>query len=78
MMFTPEEMVQVTGGRWLGAIPVRGPACFGHDTRHALDGGAYVAIEGEVRDGHDFLEDAVKAGATMAIVEKSVESTIYA
>lgn len=76
MMFTPEEMVQATGGRWLGAIPERGPACFGHDTRHALDGGAYVAIEGEVRDGHDFLEDAVKAGATMAIVEKSVESTI--
>tara|TARA_B100001059_G_scaffold65168_2_gene61359 strand:- start:17613 stop:18980 length:1368 start_codon:yes stop_codon:yes gene_type:complete len=76
MMFTPDEMIEATGGRWLGPPPEQGPVCIGHDTRQPLDGGAYVAIRGDARDGHDYLPEAARAGATMAIVEQPVESDL--
>lgn len=76
MMFTPDEMARITNGSWLESSPEQGPVCIGHDTRDRLDGGAYVAITGANRDGHDYLEEAVESGARMAIVEKPIEATI--
>ena len=76
MMFTPEEMARITGGEWIGPPPTRGPACIGHDTRERLDGGAYVAIKGDARDGHDFIQEAGEAGASMAIVKRRMDSPI--
>ena len=32
-------------------------------------GEAYFAIKGDVHDGHDFVEAALKAGAALAVVE---------
>lgn len=43
------------------------------DSRKASPGSVYVAITGEVRDGHDFVPDVVMAGARAVIVEKDVE-----
>ena len=76
MMFTPDEMVRITHGSWLTTPPDRGPVCIGHDTRESLEGGAYVAIKGESRDGHEYLPDACESGAMMAIVERQIDSAI--
>src|SRR3954467_13702405 len=38
------------------------------DTRTIKPGEAFFAIQGENRDGHDFVEAALKAGAGLAVV----------
>ncbi len=39
------------------------------DSRTIAPGEAYFAIKGEVHDGHDFVDAALKAGAALAVVE---------
>ncbi len=43
------------------------------DSREVKPGQIYIAIKGENHDGHDFLEEAFKNGASKAIVEKEIE-----
>ncbi len=40
------------------------------DTRALTAGGAFVALHGSVRDGHEFLPEAERKGAALAIVER--------
>jgi UDP-N-acetylmuramoyl-tripeptide--D-alanyl-D-alanine ligase len=40
------------------------------DSRTLVKGDAFFAIEGENRDGHDFVEGALKAGAGLAVLER--------
>ena len=40
------------------------------DSRTLVKGDAFFAIEGENRDGHDFIEGALKAGAGLAVLER--------
>jgi UDP-N-acetylmuramoyl-tripeptide--D-alanyl-D-alanine ligase len=39
------------------------------DTRSLTPGDAFFAIRGEARDGHEFVEAALKAGASVAVVD---------
>ena len=39
------------------------------DTRALTTGGLFVAVHGSARDGHDFLGEAERKGATLAVVE---------
>ncbi|MGA0285420.1 MAG: UDP-N-acetylmuramoyl-tripeptide--D-alanyl-D-alanine ligase [Phycisphaerales bacterium] len=62
---------EATGGRWVGLPPrdevrVRGA---GIDTRESLNGRVFVALRGRHADGHDHLEAATAAGASMLLVE---------
>ncbi|WP_024518114.1 UDP-N-acetylmuramoylalanyl-D-glutamyl-2,6-diaminopimelate--D-alanyl-D-alanine ligase [Bradyrhizobium sp. Tv2a-2] len=41
------------------------------DSRTVLPGDAYFAIRGDVHDGHDFVDAALKAGAALAVVENA-------
>src|SRR5258707_2621146 len=41
------------------------------DSRTIAPGEAYFAIKGDVHDGHDFVAAALKAGATLAVVERA-------
>ena len=43
------------------------------DSRQVIPGALFVALEGEQRDGHDYVEDAFKKGAVLALVEKQLE-----
>lgn len=43
------------------------------DSREVKPDYAFVAIQGLKRDGHDFIEDAIKRGASHIITEKPVE-----
>ena len=40
------------------------------DTRTIKPGEAFFAIQGENRDGHEFVEAALKAGAGLAVVAR--------
>jgi UDP-N-acetylmuramoyl-tripeptide--D-alanyl-D-alanine ligase len=41
------------------------------DSRTIAKGDAFFAIHGESRDGHDFVENALKAGAALAVVSEN-------
>ncbi len=69
-VFEPELLSAWTGGRWSGrpATPSTG---FSVDSRRLSPGQAFVALKTGKRDGHDFLNDAHKAGASAAIVSRA-------
>jgi UDP-N-acetylmuramoyl-tripeptide--D-alanyl-D-alanine ligase len=43
------------------------------DSRQVIPGALFVALPGERTDGHDFIEEAFKHGAGLAIVQKDVK-----
>lgn len=69
--FDPDNLAAWTGGRW-SRRPTLAPWGFSVDSRRLLPGQAFVALKTDKRDGHEFLGDAVKAGASSAIVAKEV------
>jgi UDP-N-acetylmuramoyl-L-alanyl-D-glutamate--2,6-diaminopimelate ligase len=46
------------------------------DTRALTSGGLFVAIRGSARDGHDFLAEAERKGATLAVVEEPSRTSL--
>ena len=68
MTRTSENIAVWCRGAWVGPKPPAAFPCVFHDTRRAVQGGLYVAIRGERFDGHDFIERAVEAGASAAVV----------
>jgi UDP-N-acetylmuramoyl-tripeptide--D-alanyl-D-alanine ligase len=58
-----------------GALPREVPG-LSIDTRSVKPGEAFFAIQGENRDGHDFVEAALKAGAGLAVVSRAKRATM--
>ena len=46
------------------------------DSRQAIAGSLFVAIPGERLDGHDFIDDAFKRGASLALIQHDVDASI--
>jgi UDP-N-acetylmuramoyl-tripeptide--D-alanyl-D-alanine ligase len=68
-LWTVDELVAATGGTIEGAVtaPLNGVSI---DTRSISPGDIFVAIKGDVHDGHDFVSAALKAGAGLAVVTR--------
>jgi UDP-N-acetylmuramoyl-tripeptide--D-alanyl-D-alanine ligase len=45
------------------------------DSRQAVSGALFVAIQGQRVDGHDFVQDAFNRGAVVAIIQHEIETT---
>jgi UDP-N-acetylmuramoyl-tripeptide--D-alanyl-D-alanine ligase len=69
--FNPDSLAAWTGGRW-SRNPTADPAGFSVDSRRLSPGQAFVALKTGKRDGHDFLGEALKAGASAAIVSTEI------
>lgn len=69
-LFKIDDLQAWTGGKWLN-LPKKYPEIrgFSTDSRNIPENFAFVALIGE-RDGHDFIEDAVKNGASAVIASK--------
>jgi UDP-N-acetylmuramoyl-tripeptide--D-alanyl-D-alanine ligase len=71
MRFTTAEIAAVTGGTAIGEpVEVDGIAL---DSRRTHPGELFVAIR-DVRDGHDFIADAMSAGAAACLTERAEEN----
>lgn len=70
--FSAQSLAHVTGGRWT-AVPVSSLSGFHFDTRKLRAGEIFVALKSEQRDGHDFLAEALAAGASAALVSRPIE-----
>ncbi|OYV46428.1 MAG: hypothetical protein B7X06_03630, partial [Verrucomicrobia bacterium 21-51-4] len=69
-MFDLQRLAHWAQGSWQGAgrVAITG---FTNDTRRLVPGQCFVALKSPTRDGHAFLEDARKAGASAALVSEA-------
>ncbi len=69
-LWTSQELVAATGGELHGTInlPMNGVSI---DSRSVAVGDIFVAIKGDVHDGHNFAKNALQAGAGVAIVSQT-------
>jgi UDP-N-acetylmuramoyl-tripeptide--D-alanyl-D-alanine ligase len=69
-LWTADDMAAAMHATRAGVLPRDVPG-LSIDTRTLKAGEAFFAIQGENRDGHDFVEAALKAGAGLAVVAAS-------
>jgi UDP-N-acetylmuramoyl-tripeptide--D-alanyl-D-alanine ligase len=69
-LWTLSDMAAAMRADTSGALPADIPG-ISIDTRSIARGEAFFAIQGENRDGHDFVEAALKAGAGVAVVARA-------
>jgi UDP-N-acetylmuramoyl-tripeptide--D-alanyl-D-alanine ligase len=70
-----EEVLVATGGRLLGAVSGASSSITGAsvDSRRVTPGSIFVALRGDRTDGHTFVADALRAGASAALLERPVD-----
>jgi UDP-N-acetylmuramoyl-tripeptide--D-alanyl-D-alanine ligase len=73
VLWTAEEVLAATGGRF-STSPTARLDGVSIDSRSIAPGEIFVAIKGENRDGHEFVEAALKAGAGLAIVSRPTQA----
>jgi UDP-N-acetylmuramoyl-tripeptide--D-alanyl-D-alanine ligase len=66
-MMTLVQVAEATGGTIVRGSPDAAICAVGTDSRAVLPGALFVALQGEKFDGHDFVNDAVKAGAAAVL-----------
>jgi UDP-N-acetylmuramoyl-tripeptide--D-alanyl-D-alanine ligase len=68
-LWTADDLVEVTGGTMNAPFDATGVSI---DTRSIERGDLFVALQGEARDGHGFVADALATGAAGAMVHRDV------
>ena len=69
-LWTVAEVVAATGGRPEGLLD--GPiSSVSIDSREIQPEALFVAIKGDIHDGHDFVAKALEAGAAAALVSEA-------
>ncbi len=68
--WTLDDMAAAMRATKSGALPADAYG-ISIDSRTAAKGEAFFAIEGDNRDGHDFVDAALKAGAALAVVARN-------
>jgi UDP-N-acetylmuramoyl-tripeptide--D-alanyl-D-alanine ligase len=69
-LWTTDAMAKAMRAETQGALPA-GTSGLSIDTRTINRGEAFFAIKGDARDGHDFVAQALDAGAGLAVVSKA-------
>ena len=73
--FRPSELSQWVSRMWKNGIPERVVTGVSHDTRTLKPGDLYVAIKGDLFDGHAFVAEAFEQGAVGALVSDGFQWT---
>jgi UDP-N-acetylmuramoyl-tripeptide--D-alanyl-D-alanine ligase len=69
-LWTLDAMTTAMNAERAGALPTD-LSGISIDSRTLVKGEAFFAIQGENRDGHDFVDNALKGGAGLAVVARS-------
>jgi len=67
-----DDLLAATGGRLVGPTTVTSFSTAAVDSRHVTPGCCFVALHGERVDGHAFVDEAVRSGASVVLVERRV------
>ena len=68
-LWTIDELLAATGGKLHGTV-TRPLTAVTIDSRAVGQGDIFVAIKGDKHDGHDFVANALKAGAGLGLVSR--------
>lgn len=68
-LWTVDELLSATGGRLHGSV-TKPLTAVTIDSRAVGPGDIFVAIKGDKHDGHDFVVNALKAGAGLGLVSR--------
>jgi len=74
-LWTLDNMASAMKAERAGTLPREVPG-LSIDTRTIKPGEAFFAIQGENRDGHDFVAAALKAGAGLAVVAREKQAAM--
>ncbi len=69
LLWTADEMTEATGGTMRAPFAATG-VCI--DSRALQRGDLFIALEGDARDGHDFVADALARGAAGALIHRDI------
>lgn len=69
------DLVEATGGTLLRGDPGERVTSYAIDTRRMGQNGAFFALKGTRADGHRFLADAARRGASVAVVHEDVDDS---
>ena len=71
-MFTISEIIEATKGKLVQG-PARGRVrSVSIDSRTIKKGELFIAVKGDIFDGHDFIDDVIARGVRVIVVHKSV------
>jgi len=73
-MITISDVIHYSKGRLLQGNPERCVVSISTDTRTLRKGSLFVALRGKHFDGHKFIQEAIKKGASALLVSKKVSS----
>jgi len=73
--FDPADLAKWCGGQWTPCLPVKIQSVV-HDTKKVEPGALFVALRGARFDGHDFVVQAVGAGAVAALISRANLATL--
>ena len=76
LFFTWDEIVGATGGRWLVEPKGDGVVSVEDDSRKVVPGALFVAIVGEIADGHAYVRKAAESGASAVCVQRPPEGDV--
>jgi UDP-N-acetylmuramoyl-tripeptide--D-alanyl-D-alanine ligase len=68
-----DDLLAVTRGRLLGPTNVTSFSGAAVDSRNVTAGSCFVALRGERVDGHAYVGEALRNGASVALVERPIE-----
>ena len=71
-----KEIAHKGKGKIIGATSDSKIKGFSIDTRSIKEGNLFIALKGPYQDGHKFIKEAEKKGASALVVEKAVSSEI--
>jgi UDP-N-acetylmuramoyl-tripeptide--D-alanyl-D-alanine ligase len=67
-VFSYRQIAETVGGVWSGACPEGAPAGFRIDSREVHPDDLFFALQGTRTDGHHFVAEALRRGASAAVV----------
>ena len=76
-MLSGGDVIEATGGFLFSGSPAVEFAGISTDSRKARPGDLFIPLAGEKYDGHDFLPDAVKGGASGVLFQKDHDMTAH-
>jgi UDP-N-acetylmuramoyl-tripeptide--D-alanyl-D-alanine ligase len=77
MRMTAAEIARRAGGEVVAGDPGVEVTSWGFDSRALLPGACFVALK-DHRDGHDFVVDALSAGAAVALIDRPIAEPLPA
>mgnify|MGYP003333586092 FL=1 len=67
------EIAKIVNGKYSGPADLLISGGISFDSRNVKSGDLFLALKGEVRDGHDYLDEAFAKGASLALTQRSIK-----